>query len=73
MFLVEYGVDIIGKEDRSGSIPKFVEEVPEVYDDHEVEKHSCPAGQSPAEAAYRHDAQGTLPRERSRLPYMGLC
>ena len=36
MFLVECGVDIIGKGRSRWSIPKFVEETPEVYDDHEL-------------------------------------
>ena len=36
MFLVEHGVNIIGKGRNKWSVPKFVEETPEVYDDHEI-------------------------------------
>ena len=38
MFLVEYGVVVVGKGRNKWPIPKFVEEVPEVYDDREVEQ-----------------------------------
>jgi hypothetical protein len=43
MFLVEYGVDVIGKGkngkgEKRWRIPKFVEETPEIYDEHESER-----------------------------------
>ena len=43
MFLVEHGVDVIGKGkngkgEKRWRIPKFVEETPEIYDEQETER-----------------------------------
>ena len=75
MFLVEHGVDVIGKGkngkgEKRWRIPKFVEETPEIYDEQETERFFALC--DPRQKAAYSTADGTLPREGSCLPHMGL-